>query len=204
MAVPAEVRLSLYNEALRHLGERRLVALSENVEKRRVLDDIWSADVVRYCLEQGEWTFATRTALATATPSIEPDFGFRFAFIKPDDFVRTMSIASDDRFGHVLTAREYADEAGLWFSDRDTLYVKFVSDAPDYGLDAARWPMTFRRYLSAQLAWDACERITGKDALMQKIDRVLQRNRTDARSKDAMAEGVKKAPTGSWVRARLW
>jgi hypothetical protein len=34
-------QLFIYNEALGHLGERRLANLSENREPRRVLDSYW-------------------------------------------------------------------------------------------------------------------------------------------------------------------
>src|SRR3989304_2928798 len=97
-------RLSLYNQALtEHLEERRLVSLTENREARRVMDDVWDGPTIKGCLSAGLWNFAIRSAMYAASPSIEPDFGYRYAFDKPTDWVRTAAVASDEYFKEPLT-----------------------------------------------------------------------------------------------------
>ena len=144
----ATTRLKLYNEALiTFLGERALGSLAENREPRRVLDAVWDNGAIDYCLEQGLWNFATRAQQITYSPSVEPPFGYRYAFTKPDDYVRTAAVCSDERFNCPLT--QYADEGGFWFADLDTLYVKYVSDDDQYGYDLScgrrRSPSGWRR-----------------------------------------------------------
>jgi hypothetical protein len=86
-------QLFIYNEALGHLGERRLANLSENREPRRVLDSYWP-DTVAYCLSQGLWKFARRTVRADSDASMTPQFGFNFMFAIPVDFVRVIVVST--------------------------------------------------------------------------------------------------------------
>jgi len=105
-------KLSLYNAALSHIGDRKLASLTEEREPRYVLDDIFDDGAIDYCLEQGLWSFATRTLEMDYTPSVEPDFGYRRGFQKPTDWLRTVALATDEYFKTPLT--EYADETGFW------------------------------------------------------------------------------------------
>ena len=74
-------QLFIYNEALGHLGERQLASLSEPREPRRVLDSYWS-DVVGFCLSQGLWKFARRTAQIDSSSSLTPQFGFNCVYYR--------------------------------------------------------------------------------------------------------------------------
>src|ERR1700722_15282983 len=86
-------QLFIYNEALGHLGERRLASLSENREPRRVLDNYWS-DTGAYCLSQGLWGFAKRTGQVDNDASLTPQFGFNYMFAIPADFVRVILVST--------------------------------------------------------------------------------------------------------------
>lgn len=204
MAVTDAIKLQVYNGALRRLGSRGLVSLTEAREPRRVLDDIWgpSNEVVRWALEKGEWNFAIRAVQAEYDPGIEPDFGFSRAFPKPDDFVRLAALCRDEYFQSPLVNAEYSDEATYWFADRDVIYIRYVSDDTDYGMNSAAWTESFKNLIELSLAWEASERITNSasksDRLLRDYDRALK----EARSHDAMAEGVKFRPQGSWLASR--
>lgn len=206
MAVSGDVKLRVYNEALRILGSRRLASLTEDREPRRVLDDAYgpAGEGVVSCLEAGDWNFATRTREAVYDPGIEPSFGFRRAFAQPDDLVRLTTLSLDGHFASPLTARHYTDEGGYWLADHDTLYVRYVSDDGDYGLDSSKWSMAFRKYLSGFLAFECCERITNSTQHLQKAKRIMEEARAHAKSRDAMDEGVKFMPAGTWVSSRGW
>lgn len=193
-------KLSLYNGALRLLGERKLASLTENREPRRVLDDAWDSDALRYCLEQGLWNFATRTVELTYSPSVDPDFGYQYAFDKPTDFVRLVGISLDEYFASPFNS--WTDEAGFWFCDNDTIYVRYVSDDASYGADYSLWPETFAKYVEGFLAMEVAPRILQNAAKEDKIDKMLRKLLTDARSKDAMNEPTKFLPPGSWSRSR--
>lgn len=192
-------KLALYNQALGHLGERKLTGLSENREPRRVLDDFWD-DTKAYCLEQGIWNWAIRSIEIESDTGITPTFGFSNAFAKPDDWVRTAQVSAEPSFTSPL--QRFNDEVGYWWSDCDPLYVRFVSNDAAYGNDLGNWTALFGDYVSLRLAVKGCFRITGSDARLEGLQKLEKRALSEARSKDAMAEPPGQMPTGSWVLSR--
>lgn len=194
-------KLSLYNGALRLLGERRLSSLTEDRPARHYLDAAYDDGLIDYLLEQGQWNFATRTIELTNDASITPDFGYQYAFSKPTDYVRLAALCLDEYFKSPLN--EYSDEQGYWFCDYDTLYIKYISNDVDYGLDLSLWPQTFVRYAQAELADRVKEEVTGNDGKYERIKKALKDARVDARSKDVMNRPVRFQPAGTFVKARM-
>lgn len=194
-------KLAVYNGALRLLGERRLASLTEERPPRYHLDDCWNDGLVNYCLEQGDWGFATRTVKLLASPSIDPDFGYEYGFQKPDDFVKTVAISTDEFFSNTLLS--YNDEREYIFAPYDEIYYKYISDDAQYGLDLTLWPETFKKFVQAQAAYDTIGLITGSDGKEDRVKRALKEAKRDARSKDVMSRPQKISPSGSFVRARM-
>lgn len=192
-------KLSIYNGALRILGERK-TTLTENREPRRLLDDVWDDDGVRKCLQMGQWNFAIRSAQMDYDSGIEPPFGYRRVFSKPDDFVRTVGVCSDEFFKCPLV--EYQDNNSYWLADLDAIFVRYVSDDDDYGYDFSKWPPNFTSFVEAWFAQQIAPRITGSEqarALTQRdVDKLLRA----AKATDSMEEPPGFQPAGSWTRAR--
>lgn len=193
-------RLSLYNNALLQLGLRGIASLTENRESRRVLDTAWDAGAVEYCLEQGFWEFAIRTQMMTYDPSISTDFGYRYGYGKPSDYIRTYSFCSDENFESPII--RYADEAEVWYTDFDTIYIQYVSDDDNYGFNYSAWPETFTQFVQNYLASQVCMRLTQSQAKQDAVDKALHKNLVDARSKSAMNKPTKFLHPGSWSSAR--
>lgn len=204
MAVSSTIKLEIYNAALGHLGSRELASLTENREPRRVMDRLWGTDneVVKYALSRGEWNFALRTMLVDYNPSIEPGFGFARAFDKPDDCVRLAGMSADPYLRQPLSNNQYVDEASFWFADLDVLYVRYVSSDDDFGMDASKWSVSFKKFIGLHMAHEACERLTNSVAKKDRLQRDAMLMLKEARSSDAMQEGHKLLPHGSWSRAR--
>lgn len=62
-------KLGLYNAALGECGEPELTSLSEDRKPRHLLDSVYD-DVVKYCLEQGQWKHAIRAIEANSGKSV--------------------------------------------------------------------------------------------------------------------------------------
>jgi hypothetical protein len=184
-------KLSLFNGALRLLGERKLASLSEDRLPRRLLDDVWDDGAVNYCLGQGEWTFATRTQLLEASTSIAPDFGFKYAFEKSDDWVETIAICTDEYFSNGLA--RYSDEANIIYCDWNQIYVKFTSNDVNFGGDYSLWSKPFEEYVQHYLAAGICKSLTQKDFDEKK----LATARREALNKDMKRKAPKIMPLGS-------
>ena len=204
----ATTRLKIYNGALLICGERALASLTENREPRHLLDNVWNDGGNRYCLEQGQWNFAMRTARMTYDPDVDPEFGYRFAFGKPTDWVDTSAVCQDEFYNVPLT--QYADEIGWWFANLDTIYCKWVSDDENYGLNMANWPYSFTEYVKHFYASKIIMKLTSDKARRQEL--LGPPGRPDkgmlgyalqlAKNRDAMAKPPQKPAQGGWSRAR--
>jgi len=193
-------KLSLYNGALRELGERRLKNLSENREPRHILDNVWDNNAVKRCLQKGQWNFATRAMKITATPSVSPDFGFQYAVEKPSDWVRTVGVCVDEYFDQTL--RQYRDEAGYWWSDREDIYVRYVSNDPQYGMDFSLWPDNFTHYVECYIALKAIKRLTHAATDKDDLEKDTKAALHEAKTTDAMDDKHPELPPGSWSQSR--
>ncbi len=193
-------KLGLYNGALRIMGERKIASLSENREPRRVLDGIWDEDAIKYCLEQGQWGWASRTVKLEASASVDPEFGYRYAFDKPTDYVRTVNLSTDENFSEPLNA--FSDEAGYIFAHVDIIYLRYVSDDDDYGRNYELWPQSFTRYVMAYLAYEGSLRLTASHSIQERLEKQMKVRLSDAQSKDGVNRPTMFYPRGTFVTAR--
>lgn len=198
----ATSQLTLYNEALRFLGQPQLSGLTDAVETRRLLDNVWDENARKHVLEQGNWNFATRARKFDKDTSVDPAFGFNYAFAKPSDWVRTVQLCSDEYFQAPLTDPQFVDEQSYWYSDIDPIYVRYVSSDTSYGYDLSLWPQSFIRYVGAYLGVEIAPRVIQARTLIADFEEKMKDRLVEARSKDALNEGVKFHPQGSWVTAR--
>jgi hypothetical protein len=192
-------RLSLYQSAALVVGERKPASLSENSPVRRRLDTVWDDQGVRKCLKRGFWNFAMRSVKFDYSPSIEPSFGYRRAFNKPTDWVRTYIVTSDEHFRNPI---RYVDESGFWFADYDVIFVRFVSDDQDYGGDLSAWAENFTEFAAHWFASKIVNATTGTATELDRLDAKVKRLLLAARSTDAMDEPVQ-YPQSRWAGARI-
>lgn len=193
-------RLLLYNHALRICGERKLASLTEEREPRHLLDNVWNEGGVDACLEQGQWNFAMRTIRIDYDTGIEPEFGLQRAFLKPDDWIRTAGLCTDEFFKNPLL--EYVDEVDYWYADLDQLYVRYVSNDTNYGADLGRWPMSFGKYVAASFAMEIIQKLSQDKDRWQLAERLEKKRKRDALNKDAMNDATRQPAPASWVRSR--
>lgn len=193
-------RLLTYNNALRMCGERSLASLTESREPRRLLDDAWNAGGVDSCLEQGQWNFAMRTSKIDYDTSVTPPFGYPYAFTKPEDWIRTAGVCTDEFFRNPLL--DYTDEAGYWYAQLTSIYVRYVSNDDAYGNDLGRWPSTFSAFVDAYFAFEVVHKITQDKERIALVRKELRERKRDALNKDAMNDPTRFPAPGSWVRSR--
>lgn len=194
-------KLEIYNEALEFLGESPLASTTENHEPRFLLDNVWDRGLIRRCLQQGQWNFATRSVEADFDPAIEPEWGFLRGFTKPTDWVRTVALCSDSYFRSPLI--DYKDEANTWFTDLDRIYVRYVSDDNAYGGDLGAWPDHFTEFAAAYMALKICRKVKQSAKSKEEMWGEFKEVRSLSRSIDASNDPTAFPPPGSFVSARL-
>lgn len=200
-------RLSLYNDALMLIGERAISALTDAVESRRLLDQVWNNQGVDACLAEAQWSFAMRTVRIDYDPGITPDYGYSRAFDIPSDWVLTSSVCSDEFFTAPLT--RYEEEAGFWFCDLDTIYVRFVSNGSSYGGDLSLWPAPFKDFVAAHFASQILYKLTNDTAKLRlfvnpenPLHSVRGRALLNAKSRCAMGGPTRFPAPGRWTSSR--
>lgn len=197
-------QLSVFNGALRMCKERRLSSLTENREPRRLLDDAWgdgaTDGAVKHCLQLGQWSFAMRTGRIDYTSSVTPEFGYRYAFVQPEDMIRVSAVCSDEYFKNPLL--EYADERRYWYADCQELYVRWVSNHENYGADLSLWPESFTKVVEAYLALEIVGNLTQGENKILLVEKAFKQALRSAKSLDAMNKPTQFLPQGSWSRAR--
>lgn len=193
-------KLQIYNGALQILGETRLASLSEARKPRYELDLVYDDGGLRACLEQGMWNFAVRSTERDYDSGIDPSFGYNRAFPAPDDFVRSVSVCSDPYFRVPLLA--YSFEKHHWFCDLDKIYVRYVSDDEDYGMNIGEWPESFTEMVKAYFAMKTAKAICGGDEAYDKANEVYKKALSNARSKDAIEDPTSIPALGFWAGSR--
>lgn len=193
-------KLSLFNDALLVCGERFLSSLTEQREPRRLLDQVWSSGGVRRCLEEGQWRFATRTIQLDYDPGLEPDFGYTRVFDKPTDWVATVALCSDEYFRVPLT--RVVDEAGYWYSDLDTIYVRYISDDESYGMNLGAWPEAFREFVAAHLASRIIGRMSNSEEEEAKVMKLRTRLLMEAKNAAGKQDSTSFPARGAWSNSR--
>lgn len=201
----AATRLEIYNGALTLCSDRRLSHLTENREPRYLLDEVWAGGRgVRACLEGAQWHFAMRSARFDYDVAHTPEFGLRYAFVKPSDWVLTSGVFQDAYMQAPLL--QYADETGFWFADQQEIFVRYVSDHANYGGDFSKWPETFTEYVKAYFASRIIRKLPGG---AEKVESICDPKKgacalalSAAKNRSVMTGPATFPNRGSWVAAR--
>jgi len=199
----ATSRLAIYNGALARIGKRTITSLTVNEEGRRLLDDVWNDGGVQFCLEQGLWKFAMRTQMLDYDTAITPEFGYRRSFGKASDWIATAAVCSDEYFTQPLL--RYQDEQRAIFADLDRIYVRFVSNHNDWGMNLSNWPASFTEYVKTYFASRIVLKATGDKELalaMTKAGGLVDQALLTAKNNDAQLDPPKFPPPSSWINAR--
>lgn len=193
-------QLSLYNAALLLCGERSLATLSDNVESRVLLDNVWAEGWVNAVLERGQWNFAMRTIQLDYDPGYAPSFGYRYAFDKPGDWVLTSAVGEEEYFRVPLT--RYWDESGYWYADLQTIYVRYVSSDPNFGGALDKWPPAFAEFAASHAARKIIKKLTKSEDDEKSMIKEEARRLLIAKSRAAMADPTRFIAQGAWSRSR--
>lgn len=196
-------KLDQYKAALRAIGDQRLGpnGLTENNASRRVLDDVWDESVA-YMLRAGAWKFALRVVQLDVDADVTIQFGEALPYSIPDDFVRLAGLALDPDF--TVEVMDYDEHDGHWWIvGGGVVYLRYVSNGPNYGLNLGKWPVEFATAHSIYLAAQSGLQITKSGATKQALEADHLRSLHRSKTLDALGDAVKRKPMGTWTRARL-
>ena len=175
--------------ALLELGEEPVVSLDQDVERARIMRELYAAERDGL-LEEHPWNFATaRAALARLADA--PAFGPAHAFALPADCLTVLELDPATAAWRVESGRLLCDAA-----DAAVRYVRRVTDAN-------AMPPTFRAALAARLAAKAARKLTGSSAEKERLEQLYRDRLRTAKGRDAQGAGELPAPRADGLlRAR--
>jgi hypothetical protein len=158
---------------------------------------VWSIGA-KTCLQAASWNFASRTVRIDSDPAITPASGYRYVFQHPDDWLRTVGISADEYLDFPL--ERYLDEGGRWLTDTDPIYVRYVSNDADFGMNLTLWPSNFTLYVAAYLASLIAPRI--RESKQKDMIQLSRMRFSKAAAVESTGQPAEFQPPGRFVIAR--
>ncbi|MCG7985063.1 MAG: hypothetical protein JAY90_20225 [Candidatus Thiodiazotropha lotti] len=189
---------TIYNDALMVMGLEEITTNTDDSNRKTKLDRVLDAYLVQDLLEDIGWTFAQKSTKAYYDPSLEPSWGYRHVFKKPDDLGRIKGLFHDEHFQAGI--KYYEDEGGNFYCDNDVIYIKYVST--DWLNTPSQWPAFFKRLVAGRMAKDAAKSLKNEGADYDRSEIEYEKRRDSALSNDAISSPPRVIRNGSWVRAR--
>jgi hypothetical protein len=193
--------LKIYNRALQILGQDHLNSVTDDSIRKVKLDVALSSGLVESLLEDTGWHWAVTSAKVQVNPSLEPEWGLKNVFDKPDNMQRIDGVFADEYMKVPL--KEYKEEGAYIYSDYNEMYIQFVSRA--YLSDPASWPVHFTRLVSATMARDVSRlKVFGKTAReIEEIRLIFKEAEAESKNIDVMQAPPRIISEGSWVSSRF-
>jgi len=145
-------KISLYNDALLLLGQRKLDDITEDRGSRHDLDTVYDLGAIDYCLEIVRPTFASLTA-KLSSPAVSAEHDLDSVHDLPSDFITVVGAYSDSKLDQDIG--RYIIEDRTLACEYAVIYLRYTSN----GRALADWSPSFARVVSSYLAREICVKI---------------------------------------------
>ena len=198
-------QVSICNLALGWLGTNAIIAIDDETVEAKLCKANYE-DAIKAVLEDRDWTFAIDRF--TLTPEDEqPEFGFSFSFIIPQQVRRVISCSTDRAFSFVDSGVvsdvkgaevNWQKEGNRLVANENTLFMRAVVDV----FDPLRYPSTFVHCAAARLAADLAIPLTHSPSLMQSMWSLYGMKLTTASTADGRQGRREQVEASRLTRAR--
>jgi hypothetical protein len=169
----AQTDVEICNLALTHIGQRAQVSSIEPVDgsAESTYCAVYYPVARDLVLEMHNWSFCmTRAALAL---TVEPLFGWLYAYVKPNDSIKIIGVYPPDSPGDIgyprmsagycsyeyanydngqRTSQAFVEEQGLILTDQESAYARYKQKITDTSKYSTMVSMTISYQLAALLA----------------------------------------------------
>lgn len=195
--------VSICNRALDKLGADSITSLTDDNDRARRMNRAY--EPVRQAeLRRRRWKFSIkRTSLAAL--SDEPDSDFSYQYQLPNDYLRLLPggdlYASEDLSDYRSGPNaEYQVENGKILTNREApLSIRYIADITD----ASLFDSAFAEALSARLAYENCEAITGSSSKQEQCRGDYLMAVREAARASAIESAPEYTSDSEWIMARL-
>lgn len=201
MATPTDI----VNLGLRRIGADRIGDLSSDTSKSaRVARDVYD-EARRELLASHNWNFATKRKHLQSTVSADvsdtPTFGWDFAYVLPEDFLRMVSVHPSDSDDASIEYRLEYQEGGdrVLLCNATEVYIRYVHDLEDTVVMSA----SFRDALAWRLAREFAAALSKSEAAAAGADSSFRRALSRAKAIEGIEDFPDRMAEGDWVSSRF-
>jgi hypothetical protein len=185
------------NVALRLVGQTAITDRTDGSTNGNIIDDIFD-DIRDDLLRYSPWNFATKRVELVKSSTL-PVFEFDFAYPLPADWIRTITVQSNDAgHGAVLHRMEVVNNQRSILVASDQLFMRYIYREKDPNI----WSSDFRRAVSLAIARDLAVPIASSNTLQESLSKQFEQAMNRARGTDAQGASPESRPRGSWVDRR--
>lgn len=183
--------VQIANIALQKLGAQAINDFSDDSDAAR-LADLTYAELRDVVLREHPWNFAMKRAALAALVDV-PAWGYARLFQLPTDCLRVFAIDNPNREPWKVEGLRIATDLA---APLNILYVAQVTDPTQFDV-------LFREALSARLAMEWAETLTGTSTLQVQMAQLYARKIQDARGVDGQEGSVEQWDVFEWVESRF-
>ena len=201
MTTPTDI----INVALRRIGADRIGDLDTDGSKTgRVARDIYQ-EARREMLAAHNWNFATKRDSLDSTVAADiattPVYGWDYAYIVPEDFLRMVSVHPSDSDASTIEYRlEFQeDNDRVILCNSTIIYIRYIFDLEDPNVMSA----PFRDALAFKLAREFAGALSKSSAAAQLADNGYRRALARAKAIEGIEDYPDTMDTGSWAQSRF-
>jgi hypothetical protein len=189
----------IYNDALLIMGLEEITTNDDDSAPRVRLDRTLDADLVKDLLEDTGWHFGISTIKSFYDPSLNPDWGYKYAHVTPPKMHRMDGVFMDEF--QLVPVKNYNHEGNHIFCEHTEIWVKYVSQ--DFMTNPSNWPTYFKRLVAGRMAKDAAPSLVrSHGADVENARTVYDERRSSGMSTDAMVSPPRKIAQGNWTKSR--
>ena len=188
--------IDVINTALSSLGEGPISTLSDGVPAARLANRTY-ADYRDDLLRDYAWNFATLRFSLSASATA-PLFEFDNAYLLPSDYLRLISGGINNPNNKDYRVEYTSAGPQVVTNIAAPLQGKYVAQITTMGL----WDPKARDLLSAKLALEWAEAVTGSDSKAQLLAQTFREKQVIARVIDAQEDFIREGSPNGWIDAR--
>ena len=195
----------IVNIALRRVGAVRISSLATDSVKEAVTARDLYDEARRDLLASHTWNFATKRARLQSSVAADiaatPAFGWDYAYIMPDDFLRMVSVHPSDAESASIEYRlEFQeDKDRVLLCNSTEVYIKYIFDLEDVNVMSA----SFRDVLAWRCARDLAAALSKSASAAEMADNAMRRQLARAKSVEGIEDFPDTMAEGDWSKSRF-
>lgn len=178
------------NRALSFIGAKRIGNITDtNSENARVCNELWEM-VVKEILAEHEWQCAIKRRSLAADAATPDGDEFDYQYTLPNDCLRVLEIFENEN-------AVWEIEGEMLLTSESTVTIRYIF----YQSDEATYSPGLVQYISMKMAHELSQRLSGKNAVVDRALRAMEVARIRGKGSDAMGKSERirgESSTTAW------